>query len=79
MATATAKRVRALFFKPGWDPDKPDFNVWVDFLAPDKVTLLHDYGADLRPEAGWHVAFDGKHYEVTDRLGLVLTVAERSA
>ncbi len=72
-----AKRVRALFFKPGTNPDNPDFNVWVDLdAAAGTVTLLHDYGADLKPEAGWDVRADGKRYGVGSVSGLVLSVAE---
>lgn len=69
-----AKRVRILFYAP----DQPEAagNVWADLdPAAGTLTLLHDYGADLAPVAGWEVeAGNVGRWEVRHADGRKLTV-----
>jgi hypothetical protein len=69
-----ARRVRVLFWRPG--EAEAAHNVWADLDAEaGELTLLHDYGEDLRPAPGWAVAAGPERYEVSRVDGRVLALA----
>lgn len=68
------KRIRAIFqAPPAWEAVA---NVWVQddtTASPPTISLLHDYGEDLKPAIGWHLEI-GEHFEITKVNGLTLTL-----
>ncbi len=74
---ADPKRVRVTFFPPGAEDHVA--GAWAD-LAPCEggftLTLLHDYGNDLKPEPGWEARGRAGRFLVRDVKGRVLTCEE---